>query len=486
MKLTHLFKHTIIYGIATVLPRLLNLVLTPLHIDNLQKSEYGIYQVVFAYMILGNVLLSYGMETAFFRFVNKETDKRNVQQTALTSLFLTSTIFFIIAWLLKSYIASWLSYPEIFVRYTIAILALDALVVIPFAWFRSEGRPLRYTVIKIGNVVLNLILNLFFFLGLPFLQKSNSEVFQWLAVENKVEYVFIANFVASLLTFLVLLGVYRRIGLGFSTELWKKMFAYAFPVLVAGIAFSINEGFDRIFIRMFYPTDTADAVVGVYGACYKMGVFMTLFITAYRLGIEPFFFSAASDRNAPETYANITRVFVIFGSFILLFVSVYTDIFKRFLIPDASYWEALWIVPFILMANLFLGIYHSLSVWYKVTDKTSYGAYISVIGGGITIVANFLLLPIMGYRGAAVATLLAYGGMMLLSYFIGQKKYPIPYELRSIGAYLLFSIAATIINFYFFKRNIWTGSAFILLYLATIFYFEKKLILSVLRKNKVI
>lgn len=484
MRLTYLFKHTAIYGIATILPRLLSLILTPLHIDNLEKSQYGVYQVLFAYMILGNVLLSYGMETAFFRFVNKEKEKEKVQKTALSSLLLSSILFFTIGWLLKGYISGWIGYSEIFVKYAIAILVLDALVVIPFAWFRNQGRAIYYTIIKIGNVFINLLLNLFFFLGLPLLQKTNPSGWQWLLVENKVEYVFIANVVASLLTLIILLNVYRKIGLGFSFPLWKKMFKYAYPVLVAGIAFSINEGFDRIFIRMFYPSDSAEAVVGVYGACYKMGVFMTLFITAYRLGIEPFFFNTASDKNAPKTYATITRIFIIFASFILLFVSAYTDIFKRFLIPNPSYWEALWIVPFILMANLFLGVYHSLSVWYKVTDKTSYGAYISLIGGGITIVANLFLIPVMGYRGAAVATLLAYGGMMIISYFIGQKKYPIPYKLKSIGIYLLISIGGTFINFYFLNRNLWTGTLFVFLYLLMIVYFEKRTILSMIQRKK--
>lgn len=482
MKLVHLFKHTAIYGLATILPRLLGLVLTPLHISNLQKSEFGVYQGIFAYMILGNVVLTYGMETAFFRFVNKESDKKKVQSTALTSLFFSSLSFFILAWIFQTYISDWTHYSTTFVRYAIAILVLDTLAVIPFAWFRNNQKAVHYTIIKIGNVCINLGLNLFFFIALPLLIEHNPELWQWCFYQEKVHYVFIANLVSSLITFLILLGIYQKIGFGFSLHLWKKMLKYAIPVLIAGIAFSINEGFDRIFIRMFYPQDTADTIVGIYAACYKMGVFMTLFITAYKLGVEPFFFNTASDKNAPTTYASITQYFVAFASFILLFVSVCTDIFKQILIPNASYWEALWIVPFVLIANMFLGIYHSLSVWYKVTDRTSYGAYISLIGGLVTIVGNLLLIPIIGYKGSAITTLLAYGSMMLISYCIGQKKYPIPYKLRPIGVYLSVSIGASILNFYFLNRNIWSGAMFIVLYVMIMIYFEKDTITKILRK----
>lgn len=474
MKLTHLFKHTAIYGVATILPRLLNLILTPLHIDNLQKSQYGVYQGIFAYMILGNVLLTYGMETAFFRFINKEENKKQVQSTTLTSLVISTFAFLCLGFLLEEKMAYFFNYPTIFIRYAILILALDALVAIPFAWFRSQGKSLSYTFIKIGNVSVNLLLNLFFFLIFPSLAEKNPDFWQWLHFSDKVEYVFLANFVASFLTFVFLLKIYRNIGLGFSFSLFKKLFSYGFPILVAGIAFSINEGFDRIFIRMFSPETTADATVGVYSACYKMGVFMTLFVTAYKLGVEPFFFSASNDKNAPQTYATMMRFFVITTSFILLFVSVYTDIFKIFLIPNASYWEALWIVPFVLLANLCLGIYHNLSVWYKVTDNTNYGAYISILGGVVTIVANFVLVPLMGYRGAAVATLLAYATMMLVSFWIGQRKYFIPYELRSIGIYLIGSITASFLNFYIFERNIYSGTFLVLFYFLMIFLLERK------------
>ncbi|GIZ15644.1 oligosaccharide flippase family protein [Capnocytophaga catalasegens] len=478
MKLSSLFKHTAIYGIATVLPRILNLILTPLHIDNLEKEQYGVYQGIFAYMILGNVLLTYGMETAFFRFINKETDKENVKSTTMLSIVATTFLFFILFWIFKSNIAFHFQYSELFIKYAIGILALDTLVAIPLAWLRNEGKSVSYTIIKTGNVFVNLIINVFYFKMMPDMAKFAPQIYNFLEQEDLVTYIFIANFIASLMTFLVLLPIYFKMKLEFSFSLWKKMIRYALPILIAGIAFSINEAFDRIFIRMLYPPEVADATVGIYSACYKMGVFMTLFITAYKLGIEPFFFSTAQDKNAPKSYAKITRVFIIFGSFILLFVSVYTDILKRILIPNPTYWEALWIVPFVLFANLCLGIYHSLSVWYKITDKTHYGAVISIVGGVVTIVANLALIPLIGYRGAAIATLLAYATMMTLSFVIGQKKYPIPYNLRKIGLYLLFSVGTTMLNFYLLNRNMITGTLFLFLFVGIVYFSEKKKVLK--------
>ncbi|MFK8301753.1 polysaccharide biosynthesis C-terminal domain-containing protein [Capnocytophaga stomatis] len=484
-KLQKLFKHTLIYGLATVLPRVISLILTPLYVDKLNSTaDFGVYSTLFVYLILGNVLLSYGMETAFFRFVNKENDKRKVQSTALTSLFISSLSFLIIALLARNFISEWLKYDVNLITFCIIILTLDALVVIPFAQLRNAGKSLTYAIIKIGNVTVNLLLNLFFFFVLP--KFENNSFWGFLQIENQVYYIFIANAIASLLTFIVLLPIYFQIRFGFSFALWKQMLRYGFPILIAGIAFAVNEGFDRVFLRMLLPFETADATIGIYSACYKMGVFMTLFVTAYKLGVEPFFFSNAQDKNAPQTYALVTEYFTIFGAFILLFITVFIDVFKLFLIPNAAYWEALWIVPVILLANLCLGVYHSLSVWYKVTDRTHVGAYISILGMLITVLLNFLLIPVISYKGAALATLATYVVMMLTSYFIGQKKYPIPYNVRKIGFYLGFSVLASFLSFYVFGRNIYVGISLLLLYIFAVFQKEteiKKRLKSVLTKR---
>ncbi len=255
-----------------------------------------------------------------------------------------------------------------------------------------------------------------------------------------------------------------------------------FRYLIAGIAFSINEAFDRILLKYLLPENVAETQVGLYSACYKLGMFMTLFVMAFRLGIEPFFFNHSGHTNAKNTYATITKYFTLFGCLILLVVVVYIDIFKRILIPNSQYWEALKIVPLILLANLFLGIYHNLSVWYKVTDRTKYGAYISVFAAIVTLMLNYVLIPIIGYMGSAIATLAAYGSMMVLSYLYGRKYYDVPYEVKKLSAYLLMAIGFSAISFYAFNGNIWIGTALLLVFAAIMFYSEKNEFLKIIRK----
>lgn len=480
--LQKLFKQTFIYGLATVLPRILGLILTPLYISFLPKTDYGIYISLMVYLILGNVLLSYGMETAFFRFINKEDKPDEVQSTALSSILISTVVVLVVSLLLRHQIAHWLEYEVDFIVYAVFILCLDALVVIPFAWYRNMQMPKKYSAIKIFNVLINLSLNVFFFLILPKMGENN-EPGQLLYFDNKVHYIFISNLIASLITLIIVLPLYTKIGIKFNRAIWMRMIQYGFPVLIAGFAFSINEGFDKLLLRYMLPSDTSDAVVGVYGACYKLGVFMTLFVTAFKLGVEPFFFQNASKKDAKQTYANITLYFTIFGAFIFLFVVAYTDILKHLLIPQSEYWEALWIVPIILLANFCLGIYHNLSVWYKITDRTKYGAYISVLGAVITLVLNFLLIPVISYKGSALATLAAYGSMMLLSYFYGKKYYPVPYNMKKIGLYMIVSILMSITSFYIFNRNLYIGTLFVLLFLLMIYWLEQEQLKKIFKRR---
>ena len=478
-----LFKQTFVYGLATVLPRVLSVILVPLYVEVLLPEEYGIYATVMAFLILGNVLLSYGMETAFFRFVTKDvTQKKIVQSTSLTSLTISSLVFLAVSLLFRNQIAAISDFKPEYVTYGLWILALDALVVLPFVWFRANEKPMRYASIKIFNVVINLGLNLFFFLVLPKWAESNLFWQNLWDADNKVAYVFIANLIASAITLIVLLPVYIKIGFGFNKPIWKQMMKYALPVLVAGIAFSVNEAFDRILLKYLLPENIAEVEVGLYSACYKLGMFMTIFVMAFRLGIEPFFFNHSSSKNAKNTYAAITKYFTLFGCLILLVVVVYIDIFKRILIPNSQYWEALKIVPLILLANLFLGIYHNLSVWYKITDRTKFGAYISVFAAVVTLGLNFLLIPYISYMGSAIATLAAYGSMMVLSYLYGRKYYNVPYEVKKLSAYLMMAIAFSAISFYLFKGNIWIGSGLLLIFAGTLFYSEKEEFLKIIRK----
>ncbi|MFI2741745.1 polysaccharide biosynthesis C-terminal domain-containing protein [Zhouia sp. PK063] len=471
-----LFQHTFIYGVATILPRILSFFLTPLYISQLKsEADYGSYTLMFSFMILGNVVLSYGMETAFFRFINKSERKAAVQSTALTSLLISSVLFFAVTFFFREQIANWAELKLSYVSFAIGILTLDALAVIPFTWYRNQSMPIKYSFVKLMNIIINFGLNIFFFLALPKLITGEHPAYlQNLIFKDSVNYIFLANIIASVATLIMVMPLYFRIGLRIDGVILKKMLAYGLPILVAGIAYSINETFDKIILNYLLPENSAKSVVGIYGACYKLGVFMTLFITAFKLGVEPFFFNHAHKKNAKETYANITLYFTIFGTFILLFVITYIDVLKHILIPKQEYWEAITIVPYILLANLCLGIYHNLSVWYKVTDKTNYGAIISVLGAVVTLSLNFTLIPLIGYKASAIATLAAYSFMMFISFFIGQRKYPIPYNLKKIGAYLGTSITFSIISFYVFDRNIIVGTVLLLVFLALIYTLEKK------------
>jgi len=476
-----LFQQTFIYGLATVLPRMLNVLMVPLYTHVLPKEEYGEVSIIFAYFVFFNVILAYGMETAFFRFYNKMKNSREVLSTSGWSIVGTSLIFFTIAFLAQDFIAEITKIPLKYIQLAIWILFLDALVIIPFTWLRAAEKPMRFAVIKLINVSINLGLNVFFLLYLEDLAGENN-VFQSIYVPDfEISYIFISNLVASGVTLLLMLPFYFKIDFSFNSKLWRSMMSYAFPVLIAGLAFSVNEVFDRLMLDYLLPQDIARAEIGAYAACYKLALFMTLFATAFRLGIEPFFFSHADAKNAKETYAIITKYFVVFGSFILIAVIVFIDLLKELLIQNSAYWEAMHIVPIILLANLFLGIYHNLSVWYKITDRTRYGGYISIVGALFTLVLNILLIPIIGYTGSAIATLVAYGLMMLLSYFYGRKYYPIPYNLKKIGGYLVISVLFSVFSFYVFRGNYFVGISLLLTFLVSVYFAERKQLIKIIQ-----
>ena len=475
--LKKLFKQTFIYGLATVLPRMLNFLLVPLYTTKgvlSSVAEYGKVSLIYSWFVIFNVILAYGMETAFFRFFHKEDDKKKVVGTASVSLIITSLTFFVLAFLFKNQIAQFTNIKAEYISLVIWILLLDALVIIPFAWLRANEKPMKYAIIKICNVAVNLGLNIFLLLWLKGLADGNPFFNNFYQPNFEINYIFISNLVASGLTLLLMVSFYTKIKYTFDSVLLKKMLRYAFPVLIAGIAFSINETFDRILLERLLPENIAETQIGMYSACYKLALFMTLFATAYRLGIEPFFFSHANSENPQKNYAKILEFFVAFGAVIFLSVVVFADILKPIIIRSEAYWEAMWIVPLILLANFCLGIYHNLSVWYKITDRTKFGAYISVFGALVTLVLNIWLIPKIGFKGSAIATLSAYGSMMLLSYYFGRKYYPIPYNLKKIGSYLLVSTAFSILSFYYFRENYVVGISMLVVFLFIVFVLEKK------------
>lgn len=481
----NLFKQTLIYGLATVIPRIISFIVNPLFVYYLpDKGKMGEVSVIFSYLVFFNVVLSYGMETAFFRFYNTEENKKSVISTTTVSLFWSSIGFLLLALVFRKTLSSWSDINVEYITYTIWILALDALAIVPFSKLRAEKKPMKYATIKMTNVSIYLLLNVFFLALLPNMAANNPNGFlSTIYYENfQIGYIFVANLVASLVTFVLLIPNYINITWKFDYLLWRKMMKYGLPILVAGIAFAVNEHFDKILLDwMHVPMSD----IGAYSACYKIGMFMVLFRTAYTLGIEPFFFSHASNENAPQTYATITKYFVIFGSFICLFVIVFIDLLKLPLVPRKEYWDAIKVVPLIVLANFFLGIYTNLSVWYKLIDKTRIGAYISIIGAFITLALNYLLIPTMSYYGSAIATIAAYGSMMIISYKLGQKSYPIPYDMNKIFSYLGLTIVFSAVSFYIpiIRENYYVKALLLIVFLYFIYYSEKEVLSKIIKRK---
>jgi O-antigen/teichoic acid export membrane protein len=462
---------------------MLSFLLLPLYSAVMPPGLYGEVSLVFVWFAIFNVLLAYGMETAFFRFYTREDNKEQVLSTSLISISASTLLFLFASLLFRDKIAYLLNVDIRYMGYFIAILCLDALVIIPFARLRAMERPAVYAIVKIANICVNLGFNLFFLLALPRMAGSAPDsLWSAMYVPNfEVSYILISNVIASGITLLILSGNYVQLRVDFNGELFKRMLSYGLPVMFAGIAFTINEVFDKYLLTELLPGDIAKTEMGKYAACYRLAMFMTLFATAFRLGIEPFFFSHASSENPKKAYAQITNYFVVLGSVILLGVVVFADVLKVIFIRDQAYWEAMAIVPVVLLASFFLGIYHNLSVWYKVTDRTRFGAIISATGAIITIAINYYFIPKYSYFASAWATLAAYGSMMLMSYFLGRKYYPIPYNLRKVFFYMGISIVFSVLSFYVFNRNLFLGLLLLLVFLGLLYRLEKEVLLKLIR-----
>ena len=479
----NLFKQTAIYGIATVVPRMFSFILTPLYTmpGVMDLDKYADVSIIFSWLIFFNVILAYGMETAFFRFYSKE-DKGEVLSTSTISLFWSSIAFLFLALLFRRQLAAGAEIDVEYITYTVWVLVLDALVIIPFSRLRAEGRPIFYAIVKISTVAFNVLLNFFFLLWLPEIAQNHPDslVAEMYVRDFQVGYVFLANVISSLSALLILLPHYFKIRWHFNKDLWKSMIRYSYPVMIAGIAYAINEGFSRPLLQ-FMNVPKAD--IGAYSACYRLVLFKTLFTTAYRLGIEPFFFSHSNKENATQTYATVTKYFIIFGSIILLGVVVFADLFKGIFILDRQYWVAMDVVPLVIIGAFFLGIYTNLSVWYKLSDKTKMGAYISIAGAIVTLVFNIALIPVWGYMGSAVGTIGAYGAMMIISYFLGNKYYPIPYDMKSICGYLGVSIALSCVYFYCFRENYYVGVGTLIVFGLFLYKNEKQTLQRIISRK---
>ena len=474
--LKRFFKDTIIYGIAAVLPRVINFLLVRVHTDALPTNNYAENTNFYIWIALFTVLLTFGMETAFFRFYKAEEKKDSIISTSFISVFIASIIFLISAFIFSNEFINLFDFANNPVQFKlfIGILAIDAISVIPFAYLRASNRPVKYAAIKLINVGVIVIINLIFLKYIPEFISEGKSIPTFLnsiySSTSIVNFIFIANIVGSVISFVLLIPYLLKFKWNFNGILFKKMLRYSWPIAVAGIAYVINENLDKYLIGQLIDKST----MGIYSACYKLAIFMNLYIMAFRLGAEPFFFNHADSKNAKETYARIMNYFIIVGSFVFLGIVAFIDIIKELFIKNADYWDAIAIVPIVLLANLFLGVYHNLAVWYKLTDKTRFGMYFSIFGAIITIILNIILIPLIGFIASAWATLAAYGSMMVVSYFVGKKHYSIPYNLTKSGSYLIISTVFSYISFVFFRENYLIAIAIVLLFGGMIFWNEKK------------
>ena len=481
--LKRFFKDTIIYGIAAVLPRAINILLVKLHTHALTSDKYAENTLYFVYAAYFNAILTYGMETAFFRFFTKEKEKGKVLSTAFISLLITTLLFLLVMLFFSNNIAIYFGFANpIYLQILILVTAFDVLVVLPYAYLRVTNKPIKFAFYKILNIFIYAFFNLYFLLYIPYAIKNGAYAPKFITNnfdDNPlVLYIFIANLMASFITFIFLSPIVFQFKLTFDKKLLYKMLTYGLPIMISSIAFVTNENLDKLLISKYLGKDQ----MGIYAACYKLGVFMTLYIMAFRLGAEPFFFNHAKEKNAKETYAKILTWFTIIGAIFMLIIVVFIDDFAKILLGKEEYFEALTIVPVILLANLFLGIYNNLSIWYKLTDKTKFGMYFSIAGAIITIAFNIIFIPKIGFMASAWATLLAYAFMTFISYFYGKKHYTVPYNLKKVAIYLIISTGLSYLSFILFRGNPFISILCVLLFVSFILWNEKNEIKQILKK----
>ena len=457
MSIRKLAGETMIYGVSSILGRVLNFLLVPLYVIVFPPEEYGKVIPIYAAIAFLMVFFTYRMEVAYFRFgTDKELDRKTTFNTALTSLIVSTILLAIIITFLVPIFADFynLGNYQFYLYLCIGIVCLDTLCELPYAELRLQGRPIKFAAIRLTNIFVNLGLNLFFLKfclwalqqsSLSFLHPFIQTVY---SSEIGIGYIFIANFIASSIAFLLLFPSFKQYHFLFDKQLWRKMMQYVLPLVVVGLAYLINENLDKLLLEHLLTGTEIEkkTAVGEYGASYKLAILIALFTQAFRYGAEPFFFRNKNEENAHQLYAIVAKYFLMVGTIGFLGVTLYIDLLKQVFIPNEAYWPGLKIVPIILIANVLAGLYYNFSVWYKLIDKTQWGAFLSVGGAIITIILNIWWIPIIGYMGSAWATLICYTAMTVACYLFGQKYYPIPYAVFSMISYLLIAIGVYLIS----------------------------------------
>lgn len=434
---------TLWYGASSIFGRFLNYLLTPLLVTIFASGEYGKISTLFTIAAFLNIIYTYGLETSYFRFAALEPEKK-VYNTCTSSILITTTLLTGLLLLFTKDFASFLEMPRHpeYITWVILIVALDSLAVMPFAKLRQEGRPRKFAAIKILNIVINILLVIFFLVICKNAHEKGANNMFATLYNPKIGlgYVIIANLVASGITLILLAKELLQFNFRLNPGFWKQMMKYSWPLIIVGFGGMINETIDRIMLLKLYPGTTSEAFSqsGIYSANYKLAVVIVLFIQAFRMGAEPFFFKQSTSENAQRTYARIMKFFVITCCFCFLSVTLFLDIWKYFMgTAHPEYYTGLKVVPLLMLAKIFLGIYYNLSIWYKIKERNLTGAWITLGGAAITIIFNWIFIPVWGYMACAIATVLCYGFMMTLSYTLGQKNYPVPYAWKKILAYIV-------------------------------------------------
>ena len=471
-----LFGEIAIYGLSSIIGRLLNYLLVPLYTYVfINPADYGVVSELYAWVAFLIVILTFGMETAFFKFIQNEGDQKNVFSTAFSALLSLNSVFFLIILLFYQDIASLLLYEDHgeYIVMLGAIVSIDAISALPLAKLRAEEKAKRFSIIQLSSIAVNIILNVIFLLFW----------FDYNNPEQGVFYIFLANLIASLVKPIFLFKSFTLIR-GIDRSLLKRMLVFSFPLAIAGFAGIINETLDRILLKqMLYnpenpsSLDYAEAQVGIYSASYKLAMLIAILLQAYRYAAEPFFFSQMKNQNRNKIYSQIMNVFIAFVCGIFLLVTLNIDIFKYF-IQNETYWVGLQVVPILLMANIFLGIYYNQSIWFKLSGKTKFGAYIALFGASLTVLINILYIPKFGYMACAWATLIVYFIQMIISYILGQRHYPIPYNLKKFIFYISLALALFFLSPYIkvdnFTVNLFIQNSLLLMFVLTAVYIERR------------
>ncbi len=476
-----LARQTAVYGFGTIVPRFLNYgIMTFFYTRIFDKAEYGVVTELYAWMVFLLIVLTYGMETGFFRFAQKSEDADKVYSTSILSLFVTSLFFFILVNVFIGPVSAVLNYRNNhdYIIMFAAIVSIDSFTAIPFAWLRKEKKAVIFSIIKVVNVIIIISSVLFLLLVAPGIyEKSNGWFRKIYNPDYRVGYVFVANLVGSIATMLMLLPFIIRIKPVFDRIIWLRMITYSAPLLIAGLSGSINDTLDKVILRRMIGEENGLATVGEYGAGYKIAVLMALFIQMFRYAAEPFFFERAKKENAKESYAFIMKYFII--AMLVLYLMINLFISGTQLIIGSSFRDAIIVVPIVSMGYLLYGIYLNHSIWYKLNDLTKYGIYITAIGSIITIVINITLIPVYGYMASAWAHIAAYGSMIIMSFIFARNHYRINYKIKELIPYFLMAIAMVLISKLIEYKNLaWEliiNALFIMVFIAYTQYKDKTL-----------